>query len=72
MRQDEAKMLRVEDVDLCNGIMNIRHSKGSDQHYIVLYNSMNELLKKYDEAILKQYPLRVYFFPEKGNTFHEK
>jgi integrase len=72
IRTYEARMLRVEDVDLCNGIMNIRHSKGSDQHYIVLHNSMNELLKKYDEAIRKQYPLRVYFFPAKGNTFHKR
>ena len=65
-------MLRVEDVDLHSGIINIRYSKGHIQHYIVLHDSMLELLKKYDAAIRKQYPQRVYFFPAKDNSFHKR
>ena len=38
-------MLRVEDVDLCHGILNIRYSKGHAQHYVVLHDSMLGHLK---------------------------
>ena len=46
IRTNEARMLRVEDVDLCQGILNIHYSKGRAQHYVVLHDSMLELLKK--------------------------
>lgn len=61
-------MLRVEDVDLCHGILNIRYSKGHAQHYVVLHNTMLELLKIYDAAIWKQSPHRTYFFPARGDA----
>lgn len=70
IRTNEARMLKIEDVDLCNGILNIRYSKGHAQHYAVLHDSMLELLKIYDKAIRKQYPQRIYFFPARGNIFH--
>lgn len=72
IRTNEARMLRVEDVDLRNGILNIRYSKGHAQHYVVPHDSMLELLKRYDVAIRKQYPRRAYFFPARGNTFHTR
>jgi len=70
MRTTEARLLRVEDVDLCSGIVNIRHSKGYAQHYVVLHDSMLALLKSYDAAIRKQYTHRAYFFPARRNAFH--
>jgi integrase len=72
IRTYEARMLRVENVDLCNGILDIRYSKGHAQHFVVLHNSMCELLKIYDSAIQKQYPQRTYFFPARGDTFHRR
>jgi len=72
IRTKEARMLRVEDVDLCHGILDIHYSKGHAQHYVVLHDSMLELLKKYDAAISNQYPRRGYFFPARGHTFHRK
>lgn len=72
IRTTEARMLRIEDVDLCHGILDIRYSKGHAQHYVVLHDSMLELLKIYDAAIRKQYPRRAYFFPARGNTFHTR
>ena len=71
IRTNEARMLRIEDVDLSYGILDIRYSKGHAQHYVVLHDSMLELLKIYDVAIRKQYSHRAYFFPAKGNTFHQ-
>ena len=70
MRTNEARMLKIEDVDLCHGTINIRYSKGHAQHYAVLHDSMHKLLKKYDTEIRKQYPHRTYFFPARGNIFH--
>ena len=72
IRTTEARMLKVEDVDLCHGIMDIRYSKGHAQHYVVLHDFMLELLKIYDAAIRKQYPHRTYFFPARGNAFHTR
>lgn len=72
IRTNEARMLKVEDVDLRNGIINICYSKGHPQHYVALHDSMLELLKIYDAAIRKQYYSRNYFFPAKGNTFHKR
>jgi len=72
IRTNEARMLRVEDVDLRHGILDIRYSKGHAQHYVGLHDSMLELLKIYDAAIRKQYPDRTYFFPARGDTFHRR
>ena len=63
-------MLRTEDVDLCHGVLNIRCSKGNAQHFVVLHNSMLNLLKKYDSAVHEFYPDRIYFFPAKGGKFY--
>ena len=72
IRTNEARMLRVEDVDLCHGTVNIRYSKGHARHYVALHDSMHKLLKIYDAAIHKQYPRRTYFFPARKNTFHTR
>ncbi len=72
IRTNEARMLRVEDADLCHGVLNIRYSKGHAQHYVVLHDSMRELLKRYDVAIGKLYHQRDYFFPARGNSFHTR
>ena len=72
MRTCEARMLKVKDVDLCCGTVNIRYSKGHTQHYVVLHDSMHKLLKKYDAAIGKQYSGRTYFFPARKDMFHTR
>ena len=66
LRTNEARMLRVEDVDWRHGVLNIRYSKGHAQHYVVLHDSMLNLLKRYDAAIRRQYPHRTYFFQPEG------
>jgi len=70
IRTCEARMLRTEDVDLSNGILNIRLSKGVAQHYVALHDSMLELMKRYDTAIRKYHPDRIYFFPSKYGSYH--
>jgi site-specific recombinase XerD len=61
IRTNEARMLRVVDVDLCHGILNIRYSKGHAQHYVVLHDSMLELLKRYDAAYASSTLIELIF-----------
>ena len=71
IRTTEARLLKTEDVDLKNGILNIRQSKGYDQHHVVLHETMAIVLRQYDDYIKKLYPERTYFFPknkEEGRT----
>ena len=72
MRTTEARLLEVDDVDLENGIINIKKSKGYDQHYVVLDDLMKEHLIKYNEKISKLYMNRTYFFPSINDSFHPK
>ena len=63
IRTYEARMLKVGDVDISQGVLNIRTAKGSNQYYVALHASMAELLYRYDHAIKALYPERTYFFP---------
>ncbi len=72
IRTTEARLLRTEDVDLNNGIINIRYSKGHHQHFIVLHDTMLELMRKCDAVIRKAYPNRTYFFPARKNKHHTR
>ena len=70
MRTTEARYLKRADVDLEHGVVNIRKSKGYDQHYIALHDTMTELLVRYDEAMDKIQPERTYFFESlKGKCY---
>ncbi len=70
IRTTEARLLHTEDVDLKNGVLNIRYSKGHDQHYVVLHDSMAALMRRYDSAIQGWYPKRKWFFPAPGDRPH--
>jgi len=72
IRTCEARMLRTEDVDLSHGILDIRLSKGIAQHYVALHDSMLNLMRRYDSAIRKYHPDRIYFFPTKYGSFHKR
>ena len=64
IRTTEARLLRVGDVNLNDGVLSIRHSKGVSQHFVVLHDTMLGLMRRYDHAIrmLYPYPERYYFF----------
>jgi integrase len=72
IRGYEARKLRVKDVDLKNGVISICLSKGINQHYIALHDSMLNLMEKYDAEIDNIYPDRTYFFPSPDNSFLTK
>jgi site-specific recombinase XerD len=67
MRTTEVRLLRREDVNLENGVISIRYSKGYNQHFVVLHDTMLDLMKEYDSAISKMIPDRTFFFPTSSN-----
>ena len=72
MRHIEARLLKRENVDLTEGIINIEESKSYSQHYVALCESMKELLTIYDKEINKLYPNRIYFFTTPKNEPHHR
>lgn len=62
IRTTEARFLRRQDVDLQNGVLDIQKSKGKDQHYVALHETMTSLLRRYDNALDSLLPDRTYFF----------
>ena len=72
IRTNEARILRKSDVDLVHGILNIEYSKGHDQHFVVMHDSMLRLMREYDSVIGKMYPDRLYFFPARDGKSHTK
>ena len=72
IRTNEARMIRKSNVDLIQGGLNIEYSKGHDQHFIVMHDSMLQLMREYDAVIGKMYPNRLYFFPARDGKCHTK
>lgn len=72
IRTCEARLLRTNDVDLINGVLNIRLTKGRVQHFVALHETMLYVMKQYDLAIRQLHPNRLYFFPDKNDSFHNR
>ena len=72
IRTNEARMLHKSNVDLIHGVLDIEYSKGHDQHFIVMHDSMQLLMQEYDAVIGKMYPDRLYFFPARAGKCHTK
>ncbi len=70
MRTTEARLLRTENVDFERGVIDIQRSKGYDQHYVVMHDSLTNLMIKYDRAIAELQPSSNYFFQScKGSNY---
>jgi len=69
MRTTEVRELRRCDVNLDTGVISIVNTKGYEQHYVMMHDSMLELMQTYDSVIEDLYPGRTYFFPNGVNGF---
>jgi len=72
MRTTEARELRRCNVNLDTGVINIINTKGYEEHYVVMHDSMVALMAEYDFFIEKLYPERMYFFPNGKNGFKSR
>ena len=72
IRPNEARELKRNEIDLKNGVLNIIQTKGHDQHYVAIHESMIDILKEYDRRMEALVPERVYFFPNGKDGFRTK
>ena len=72
VRPNEARELKRSEVDLDQGVLNIVQTKGHDQHYVAIHESMVEILKEYDRRMETLVPGRIYFFPRGRDNFRTK
>jgi len=70
IRTNEARNLDVEDVDLKQGIINIRQTKGHVEHRVALHPTMTEQLVAYHTAVNKLKPDRKCFFPNYYDRYY--
>lgn len=63
MRTNEARLLGRSDVNLAEGVISIRQTKGEQQRYVVMHPTLLPVLKRYDSAVDEICPDREYFFP---------
>lgn len=70
MRTTEARLLKKDNVDLGHGIIDIQKSKGYDQHYVAMHDTLTSLMERYDKAVAQLQPSREYFFQsDKGSHY---
>lgn len=63
MRLNEAVVLEVTDVDLAEGIIRIKHSKGDKDRLVFPAKNVLSLLLEYNKQADFYYPSRQWFFP---------
>jgi integrase len=69
IRTNEARHLLVCNVNLDNGVLDIHKSKGSSQHFVVLHDSMLDLMRRFDNAMRMLCPEREYFFSSARGSY---
>ena len=65
LRLAEACNLRINDVDLNEGILRIMQSKGDKDRLVYMANDMTELCRKYHQKMVSILPSAEWFFPGK-------
>ncbi|MDD4495666.1 MAG: tyrosine-type recombinase/integrase [Eubacteriales bacterium] len=63
VRTSEARLLKIDDVNLVQGYADIINTKGGKCRRLFLSNELIELLDEFDSKISIYYPGRTYFFP---------
>lgn len=63
MRTNETRLLAKDDVNLEEGIIRIRQSKGEQQRYVAVHPTLVPILRHYDRIVSELCPDRDYFFP---------
>jgi len=72
LRPSEARLLKVEDVDLDNGKLTIRQSKGNKDRNVMMSEELLNLCRIYDSRISSIMPGRVVFFPNPDGKHYNK
>jgi len=70
LRCSEARLLKVEDVDLKTGKLTIRQSKGNKDRVVMMSEELVSLCRIYHTKVSQILPDRIIFFPNRyGNCY---
>lgn len=70
LRSSEARLLRIDDIDLSNGKIIIRESKGWKARIVYMSGDLLEMCREYQDIMETIIPGRSAFFPNKdGNAY---
>lgn len=67
LRVSEARLLKVDDVDLENGILTIHHSKKDNSRLVPMSDSLVERCRKYSEKVHLFPEGKIFYFPAIGD-----
>jgi len=70
LRSSEARLLKVEDVDLENGKLTIRQSKGNKDRNVMLSDEVLNLCRIYHSKVSRIFPDHVGFFPNQCGKYY--
>ena len=65
MRTTEARLLKMEEVNLEEGMISITSTKGNRQHFVAIDSGLNSILIRYNKIAQRILPGRKYFFYNK-------
>jgi integrase len=72
LRPGEAMRLHRNDVDLAQGTVSIRESKGHKDRIVFMSPDLHDYCQGYDAAISAHHPDRMPFFPNRTGSFYSK
>lgn len=72
LRSSEARLLNVEDVDLGNGKLVLRHSKGNKDRNVMMSEEVQNLCRIYDSKVSRLFPGRLAFFPNQFGQYYNR
>ena len=70
MRLSEACTLKKNDVNLRNGIITVRQSKGNKDRHVYMADDFTLLCQKYFRRMIRMCPNTIWFFPGLTPQFH--
>lgn len=70
LRPSEARLLKVEDIDLETGKLIIRQAKGNKDRNVMLSEDVRDLCRVYHSKVSRIFPDRLAFFPNQGGQFY--
>ena len=72
LRSSEARLLHITDVNLTNGQITIRESKGWKSRILFMSPDLLEVCREYNQYMEKNLPMRQAFFPNMNGKFYSK
>lgn len=70
LRPGETRRLHRNDVDLLDGTVRIRESKGHKDRVVFMSEDLHQYCRTYDTAISALHPERIAFFPNRVGDFY--